>query len=127
MEEADLHNHTLSGGDVIKAMEQEAMGSVFLSLAKNIAYFHHEHWDGQGYPYGLQKSEIPLEARIMALADAYEEWTAALDPDDRLSHEQASEVIVKNSGHQFDPIIVDAFVIVSSAFDQIRREMAEPT
>ncbi|MDR2551170.1 MAG: HD domain-containing protein [Desulfobulbus sp.] len=125
-EEEELRNHTLSGGDVIKAMEQEATGSGFLSLAKNIAYFHHERWDGRGYPYGLQQTEIPLEARIMALADAYEEWTAALDPDNRLTHEQASGAIVRNSGHQFDPIIVDAFVVLSETFDRIRHEMAEP-
>ena len=126
LEEEELRSHTLSGGDVIKIMEQEAADSGFLTLAKNIAYFHHERWDGQGYPYGLQKNEIPLEARIVALADAYEEWTAALDPADRLSHEQASGAIVRNSSHQFDPVIVDAFVVLSETFDQIRREMAEP-
>jgi len=126
LEEEKLRNHTLSGGDVIKTMEQEAMGSGFLTLAKNIAYFHHERWDGQGYPFGLQKTEIPLEARIVALADAYEEWTAALNPDDRLPHEQALGAIARNSSHQFDPIIVDAFVVLSETFDTIRREMAEP-
>ncbi|WP_051553595.1 HD domain-containing phosphohydrolase [Desulfobulbus elongatus] len=126
LEEEALRNHTLSGGDVIKAMEQEAKGSGFLALAKNIAYFHHERWDGLGFPYGLQRTEIPLEARIMALADAYEEWTAALDPAKRRSHEQAMETIVRDSGHRFDPIIVDAFVTLSTAFDRIRRELAEP-
>ncbi|MCL2458572.1 MAG: HD domain-containing protein [Desulfobulbus sp.] len=126
LEEEEMRNHTLSGGDVIKVMEQEAMGSGFLALARNIAYFHHERWDGQGYPYGLQKTEIPLEARIMALADAYEEWTATLDPNNRLSHEQAAGEIVRNSSHQFDPIIVDAFVVLNETFDKIRREMAEP-
>ena len=125
-EEEALRNHTLSGGDVIKAMEQEAKGSGFLSLAKNIAYFHHERWDGRGYPYGLRENEIPLEARIMALADAYEELTAAIDPEKRLPHPQAMGVIVRSAGHQFDPIIVDAFVVSQEIFDRIRHELAEP-
>ena len=125
LEEETLRNHTLSGGEVIKAMEQEAKGSGFLSLAKNIAFFHHERWDGQGYPYGLQGTEIPLEARIMALADAYEELTAAIDPVQRLVHHAAMDLIVRNAGHQFDPLIVDAFVALNQDFDRIRRELAE--
>jgi len=126
LEEEALRNHTLSGGDVIKAMELEAKGRGFLSLAKNIAYFHHERWDGRGYPYGLQGSEIPLEARIMALADAYEEWTAAIAPEKRLAHHQAMDAIVRSAGHQFDPVIVDAFVVLQEEFDRIRCELAEP-
>lgn len=125
LEEEALRNHTLSGGDVIKAMEQEAKGSGFLSLAKNIAYFHHERWDGQGYPYGLQGTEIPLEARIMALADAYEELTAAINPVKRMMHHAAMDLIVRNAGHLFDPLIVDAFVVLHEDFDRIRRELAE--
>ena len=125
LEEEALRNHTLSGGDVIKAMEQEAKGSGFLSLAKNIAYFHHERWDGQGYPYGLQGSEIPLEARIMALSDAYEELTTAINPVQRMAHHAAMDLIVRNAGHLFDPLIVDAFVALHEDFDRIRRELAE--
>lgn len=125
-EEERLRHHTLSGGDVIKAMEVEAKGSGFLSLAKNIAYFHHERWDGQGYPYGLREDEIPLEARILALADAYEELTAAIDPRRRLSHGEAMGSIVRSAGHRFDPAIVDAFVVRHEAFDRIRSEFAEP-
>jgi HD-GYP domain-containing protein (c-di-GMP phosphodiesterase class II) len=53
-------------------MEAESKGSGFLAIARNIAYFHHERWDGQGYPHGLHGQNIPLEARIMSLADAYE-------------------------------------------------------
>jgi len=125
LEEEALRNHTLSGGEVIKAMEQEAKGSGFLSLAKNIAYFHHERWDGQGYPYGLQGTEIPLEARIMALSDVYEELTAAINPVKRMVHHAAMDLIVRNAGHQFDPLIVDAFVVLHEDFDRIRRELAE--
>jgi len=125
LEEEALRNHTLSGGDIIKAMEQETQGSGFLSLAKNIAYFHHERWDGSGYPYGLQGNEIPLEARIMALADAYEETTAALVHEQRSTHQQAVDMIVKNAGRRFDPRLVETFISVQEDFDQIRCALAE--
>lgn len=62
----------------------------------------------------------------MALADAYEEWTAAIDPKRRLTHRQAMDAIVRSASHRFDPIIVDAFVVLHEAFDRIRRELAEP-
>ena len=125
LEEQVLRNHTLAGGDVIKAMEEEARGSGFLALAKNIAYFHHERWDGKGYPYGLQGIEIPLEARIMALADTYEELTAGLDRGMRVDHPHALEQVVRNSGRQLDPVIVEAFVARQADFDQIRSNLAE--
>ena len=66
-EEEKIHNHTLIGGNVIAQMEGENHGPSFLSMAKDIAYFHHERWDGTGYPLGMKKEEIPLAARIMAL------------------------------------------------------------
>lgn len=127
LDEEAMRNHTLKGGDVIKAMELEAKDSgSFLSLAKNIAYFHHERWDGRGYPHGLREGEIPLEARIMAVADAYEEWTGAMPPAERFSHAQAVDMVVRSAGHRFDPVVVDAFVIRQHQFDQIRTTLAEP-
>lgn len=124
-EQTIFRNHTVTGGDVIKAMEKEAGGSGFLSLAKSIAYFHHEHWDGGGYPYGLQGTEIPLAARIMALADAYEELTSAVDLSHAIDHQQAVASIMHNAGSQFDPAIVEAFVVTQEAFDQIRCRLAD--
>ena len=65
---------------------------------------------------GVQTCALPI----------YEELTAALDPDKIRGHHQAMEVIVSNTGHQFDPIIVDAFVVRNEDFDRIRRDLAEP-
>ncbi len=124
-EQAIYCNHTITGGDVIKAMEQEAGGSGFLSLAKSIAYFHHERWDGSGYPYGLQGSQIPLAARIMAVADTYEELTSTIDHSHAVSHQQAVGSIVHGAGSQFDPVIVAAFQVVQEEFDLIRGRLAE--
>lgn len=124
-EKETLRHHPRIGGDMIKAMEQEVKGSSFLSLAKNIVYFHHERWDGTGYPYGLRGDEIPLEARIMTLADSYEALTTALDPEKILPHRQAVERIVACAGQRFDPAVVEAFVLRQMDFDQIRDNFSE--
>lgn len=121
-----VRRHTIIGGDVIREMEEESKGSGFLDMAKHIAYFHHERWDGRGYPYGLMKREIPLAARIMALADSYEEITAATPENpEKASHEKATEFIVRNSGLQFDPMVTEAFMARTDEFNAIRQRLSE--
>jgi response regulator RpfG family c-di-GMP phosphodiesterase len=125
LEEEVLRNHTLTGGDVLKAMETEARAGSFLGLAKNIAYFHHERWDGTGYPYGLRGEAIPLEARILHLADAYEELTVAAAGVPPLGHDQAVARISADSGRRFDPTLVEAFLAAAGEFDRVRARLAE--
>lgn len=125
-EDALQRQHTIRGGDVIRAMQQEVKGSGFLSIAQNVAYCHHEQWDGQGYPAGLHGEQIPLEARLMAVADAYEELTAALDTNRRLPHLQAVRHIVAEAGQRFDPALVEAFMRQQDAFNRVRQIHAEP-
>lgn len=121
-----IRRHTIIGGDVIREMEEESEGSGFLNMAKYIAYFHHERWDGRGYPYGLMKREIPLAARIMALADSYEEMTAATPENPgRASHEEAVESIIRNAGLQFDPMVTRAFMAGKDGFNAIRERLSE--
>lgn len=121
-----IRRHTIIGGDVIREMEEESKGSGFLDMAKYIAYFHHERWDGRGYPYGLMKREIPLAARIMALADFYEEMTAATPENPKIfSHEKARESITRNTGLHFDPMVVEAFISRQDEFDAIRTKYSE--
>jgi PAS domain S-box-containing protein len=121
-----IRKHTIIGGDIIKEMEEESEGSGFLSMAKHIAYFHHERWDGTGYPYGLMTREIPLAARIMAVADTYEEMTAGTgEQDERVTHEDAVVFIENNKGHQFDPVIVEAFLAKQHECNAVRQKFAE--
>lgn len=106
-----VRNHTIAGGDVIKEMEGMGHGSEFLSMAKSIAYFHHERWDGKGYPHGLMGEEIPLAARIVSIADTYDELSAPQNESfSRGVHRSAVHEIVLNSGKMFDPVIVNTFV-----------------
>jgi PAS domain S-box-containing protein len=124
LEEAKIRSHTRVGGDVIKKMEEAGQENSFLSMAKDIAYFHHERWDGNGFPYGLKVDEIPLAARIMAVADTYEELTAACKAQDPICHEKATEVIMKSIGLEFDPRIAEALFLRQEEFKLIRKKFA---
>ncbi len=124
-EEEICRRHTINGGDVIKAMEAQGEGSGFLAMAKSIAYFHHERWDGTGYPQGLKGKEIPLSSRIMAVADSYESMTSCTLYREIYSHRQALEAIVLGAGYQYDPVVVEAFVARQRDFDRIRRQYSE--
>lgn len=124
LEEAKIRSHTIVGGDVIKKMEESGQENSFLSMAKDIAYFHHERWDGNGFPHGLKEDEIPLAARIMAVADTYEELTTACKAQDKTCHEKATEVIMKSSGLEFDPRVVEALFLRQEEFKLIRKKFA---
>ena len=91
----------------------------FMDIAKNIAYFHHERWDGAGYPNGLCKNEIPIEARIVAVADVYDALTSKRPYKAAMTHEFSSEIVVNGAGTQFDPQVVDAFIRNEAAFKAI--------
>jgi putative two-component system response regulator len=93
----------------------------FLTLAKEIAYYHHERYDGNGYPNGLRGEEIPLSARLVTLADNYDALTSRRCYKEALPHEEVMEYIRKERGGLFDPDIVDAFLEVHEQFKAIRR------
>jgi PAS domain S-box-containing protein len=123
-EEAKIRSHTLVGGNVIEQMEGQSQENSFLSMAKDIAYFHHEQWDGNGYPYGVKEEEIPLAARIVAVADTYEELTATCSRQDNDCHEKAIEEIMKNTKIKFDPSVTEALFLRQEEFRLIRKKFA---
>lgn len=118
-----IKRHSSIGGDVLKQVSANLQGRSFLTIGMHIAYFHHEKWDGTGYPNGLQKYEIPLSARIVALADVYDALTSKRIYKEAYSHEQAREIIVNQRGKHFDPEIVDSFLEHEDEFDWIRKEL----
>ena len=90
-----------------------------MSLGKEIAYFHHEKWDGSGYPFGLKAEEIPLSARIVALADVYDALTSKRFYKEAFPHSEAVMIINRLKGSHFDPDVVDAFLKHESRFNFI--------
>ncbi len=123
-EEFDIiKQHTLVGGNALAAVDAELKEQSFLTLGKEIAYYHHESWDGNGYPEGLKGEGIPLSARIVALADVYDALTTKRVYKEAYSHEKAAAIIMEERGKKFDPEIVDAFAANLEAFDSIRLKI----
>lgn len=118
-----VKRHSALGGDALKAVETKIEGQSFLSLGKEIAYYHHEKWDGTGYPRGLKGEEIPLSARIVALADVYDALTSKRVYKEAMSHEDTMKIIVADRNTHFDPDVVDAFVAHEADFRKIREDM----
>jgi PAS domain S-box-containing protein len=117
-----IKRHTTMGGDAIAIIESRLEESSFLFMGKEIAYNHHEKWDGSGYPQGLEGEEIPLSARIVALADVYDALTSERFYKKAYTHKKSKEIITDLKGTHFDPETVDAFLILESEFNTIREE-----
>lgn len=111
-----IKQHCAEGERIIDEMIEKAEGDGFLIHAKSFAGYHHEKWNGKGYPRGLSGEEIPLVGRIMAIADVYDALVSKRQYKEPFSHEQAMEIIRKDSGTHFDPRIVEAFINVADDF-----------
>jgi putative two-component system response regulator len=111
-----IKGHCAEGERIIDRIIGKTKDDGFLLCAKKFAGYHHEKWDGSGYPRGLRGEEIPLEGRIMALADVYDALVSERPYKKPFTHEQAVETIKKVSGAHFDPNIVDVFLTVMEDF-----------
>jgi putative two-component system response regulator len=119
---AIMKNHTLLGRDAIQLAEDWLGKPVeFLTIAKEIALCHQERWDGSGYPGALAGDAIPASARLMAVADVYDALISRRVYKDRMTHEQATQIIVEGRGSHFDPDVVDAFVDIAEEFRSIAQ------
>ncbi len=115
-----VKDHARLGGEALKAVDQEIKRESFLTIGKEIAFSHHERWDGSGYPAGLTGENIPLSARIVALADVYDALTSRRSYKEALSHDEAARIITSERGTHFDPDIVDVFAESSEVFRSIQ-------
>jgi putative two-component system response regulator len=108
--------HCMEGERIINEMIDKAEEDGFLIHAKKFAGYHHEKWDGTGYPRKLCGENIPLEGRIMAIADVYDALVSERPYKKPFTHERAVEIIQKDSGTHFDPKIVETFLRVQDDF-----------
>lgn len=120
-----MQSHTLLGQETLDAALKKYPEAQFLRFARDILAYHHERFDGTGYPYGLVGNEIPLCARIVALADVYDALTSKRVYKPALSHQEAVLTIESASGSHFDPEIVRAFLEIAHEFDETRIELAD--
>jgi HD-GYP domain-containing protein (c-di-GMP phosphodiesterase class II) len=116
-----MKKHTVFGWEVLHKADRELGEQSFLTLAATIALSHHERFDGKGYPKGTAGEQIPLSARISAIADVYDALTTARPYKEAWSHERAVAEIVGGAGSQFDPVLVEFFRELNDQFAEVRQ------
>ena len=120
--------HAIIGGDIFEYLESRIPDHEFAHIAGQIAKYHHEKYDGTGYPCGLKGMDIPLIARIMSIVDVYDALTSRRPYKEPYTHEKAMELICKGSGSQFDPALVNHFLNISNVIKECletKNEMIE--
>lgn len=116
-----MKSHTTEGEEIINRVIRQVPNSDFLEDARDLAKYHHEKWDGRGYPTGISGEDIPLAARVMAVADVFDALTSKRSYKPPFSYEKAMEIIEEGSGTHFDPTVVEAF----KASEQRVREIQD--
>jgi HD-GYP domain-containing protein (c-di-GMP phosphodiesterase class II) len=127
-EYVEMKKHTLYGREAIRRAEKiygKEVNDSFLQFGKEMAYSHHEKWDGSGYPEGLTGENIPIFGRIMAIADVYDALICKRRYKPSFSHEEAVSVISQNKGTHFDPVVVEVFLGVNEEFRKIAQQFPD--
>ncbi|MFI4874451.1 MAG: HD-GYP domain-containing protein [Blastopirellula sp. JB062] len=119
-----MKRHTIIGAETLDAALRQFPHARFLQVARDIAIGHHEKWNGLGYPYGLVGRQIPLAARIVAVADVYDALTTRRVYKEATPHDEVDALILAEAGEHFDPLIISAFRRCSNEFKQISQRYA---
>ncbi len=120
-----MKEHTTLGKAALSSTDSKLGSNSFLSIARLVAHYHHERWDGKGYPEGLAGEDIPLCARLMSVADVYDALTSRRVYKPAMPHEKAKSIIMEGYGTQFDPDICDAFLALEQDFIEIAAKYAD--
>ena len=121
-----MKEHTISGGKIIKESFGKLDNDGYMKMAYEVAVCHHEKWNGKGYPNGLKAEEIPLSARIMAVADVFDAVSEKRCYRDALPLERCFEIIEEGRGTDFDPQIVDVFLEMKEKIIRIHKNVEDP-
>jgi putative two-component system response regulator len=121
----EMKKHVDYGVKAIESMERRTEQSSFLRQAKIIAGTHHEKWDGTGYPKGLCGHDIPLQGRLMAVADVYDALISERPYKKAMPKDKAKQIILESSGSHFDPEIVYSFLRVADRFAKVAEDFEQ--
>ena len=120
-----MQTHTIHGAQTLEAVRVEYPNNSFITMGVAIARSHHEKWNGTGYPDGLVGEDIPLSARIVAVADVYDALTTKRCYKEAFSHEKSCDIIYHDSGTHFDPRAVEAFMELKDEFMNVRQKLKD--
>ncbi len=120
-----IKNHTVNGRKIIEESMADIEDEEFLKIAKSVALYHHECWDGSGYPYGIQGEQIPLCARIMTIADFFDALAAKRVYKAAMPIEEVFGMIKNQRGKKFDPVVTDAFLRIRDRIEDIAQSNAD--
>ena len=122
----EMKRHTVYGRDALDAAAKTlGTDETFLDTAREIAYYHHEKWDGTGYPEGISGEAIPIAARMMAIVDVYDALISRRPYKEPMSHQQAYSIITEGRGTHFDPDVVQAFEEIQETVAEIAIKYAD--
>lgn len=124
-EYAKMKVHAAEGARIVHEILKDTDDEPFHILAENVAHYHHERWDGSGYPEGLKGDAIPPEARIMAIADVYDALVSRRVYKDSMSFAQADSIMMEGMGSQFDPHLKDAYIAARPALEAYYSRLDE--
>jgi putative two-component system response regulator len=120
-----LKSHALIGTRTLQTVHDKYPQNAIIIMGISLAHSHHEKWDGSGYPDGLRGEDIPLSARIMAVADVYDGLRAKRRYKAALSHEKCRKIILEESGRQFDPAVVKAFEACEAEIADVYQQLSD--
>ena len=114
-----MKQHSVKGGEIVKATFGHLEDEAYTQMAYEVARFHHEKWNGKGYPEGLKEREIPLAARIMAIADVFDAVSEKRCYRDAMPLDKCFDIILEGSGKDFEPLLVEVFLDIRDEVEKI--------
>ena len=121
----EIKRHTTEGGRIVHEVLGENEEPEYVNIASDVATFHHEKWDGSGYPYHKKGEDIPLSARIMAIADVYDALVSPRCYKLPMSPEEAFKIISESSGSHFDPILAELFLALRKPVEEVMNSLKD--
>lgn len=122
-ERREMEQHPLISSQCLRRIEEKLGSANFLEMAHEIALYHHERWDGRGYPFGRRGEAIPISARIVAIADVYDALVSERVYKPAFPHEQCVDMIRQGAGSQFDPDLVEIFLSIEGRFADVSQRI----
>ena len=119
----EMKKHAPEGARIVRQILEGTDNVEFMNIAINVAHYHHERWDGSGYPEGLKGEEIPFEARIMAIVDVYDALVSKRVYKESMSFEQADKIIIEGMGKHFDKNLEPYYIKARPKFEAYYKNL----